>query len=50
MVAKKKPAFGGYKIRPDANFSKIIGNCAVTPAEMTKKVWEYIKKNKLSGK
>jgi len=45
---RKKPAFGGYKIQPDANFSKIVGSKAVTPSEMTKKVWVYIKKKRLA--
>lgn len=45
---RKGPAFGGYKIRPDANFSRIIGKKAVSPAQMTKKVWTYIKKKRLA--
>jgi chromatin remodeling complex protein RSC6 len=47
---RKGPAFGGYKIRPDANFSRIIGKKAVSPAQMTKKVWAYIKKKRLARK
>jgi chromatin remodeling complex protein RSC6 len=46
----KKPAFGGYKIKPDANMAKIIGNKPVSPAEMTKKIWAYIKKKRLAKK
>lgn len=46
----KKPAFGGYQIKPDENLAKIIGNKPVTPAEMTKKIWQYIKKKKLSNR
>jgi chromatin remodeling complex protein RSC6 len=45
---RKKPSFGGYKIHPDANFSKIVGKRAVAPSEMTKKVWAYIKKKRLA--
>ncbi len=45
---RKRPAFGGYKIKPDANFSKIIGKKAVSPAQMTKKVWAYIKRKRLA--
>lgn len=48
-MAKKKP-FGGYQIKPDMNLAKIIGNKAVTPSEMTKKIWQYIKKHKLAKK
>lgn len=49
MVEKKK-AFGGFQIRPDAKLGAIIGTAPLGPAQMTKKLWEYIKKNKLSGK
>jgi len=48
-MAKKK-AFGGYQIKPDENFAKIIGNKPVTPSEMTKKIWQYIKKKRLGKK
>jgi len=47
---RKKTAFGGYKIHPDAHLGKIIGHRAVAPSEMTKKVWAYIKKKKLGKK
>lgn len=47
---KKGKAFGGYQIKPDEAFGKIIGSKAVTPSEMTKKIWQYIKKKKLAGK
>jgi chromatin remodeling complex protein RSC6 len=48
MVGTKKKAFGGYQITPDADFAKIVGKAPVTPAQMTKKIWEYIKKNGLA--
>lgn len=51
MVAKK--AFGGYTI----NFKgckdpieKVFGVAPIGPSEMTKKIWAYVKKNKLSKK
>ena len=47
---KKGKAFGGYMIRPDANMAKIIGNKPVSPAQMTKKIWAYIKKKRLAKK
>jgi chromatin remodeling complex protein RSC6 len=50
MAKKKGGAFGGMKIRPDAVLAKVIGGGAVSPAEMTKKLWVYIKKNKLMKK
>ena len=46
QMAKRVP-FGGMKIKPDANLGKIIGSTAVAPSEMTKKIWAYIKRNKL---
>ena len=51
-TAKKRrgPAFGGLKIKPDANLGKVIGKGAMSPAQMTKKVWAYIKKKKLARK
>lgn len=42
--------FGGMTIKPDANLAAIIGKGAVTPAEMTKKIWQYIKRKKLLKK
>lgn len=46
-----KKAFGGYTIVPDENLSVIVGtDKAITPAEMTKAIWKYIKKHKLGGK
>lgn len=49
-MAVKKKAFGGFKIKPDANMAKMIGSKPVAPSEMTKKMWAYIKKNKLTTK
>ena len=45
---EKKKAFGGYKITPDEDFAKIVGKKAVTPSEMTKLIWAYIKAHKLA--
>ena len=46
-MAKKK-AFGGYHIVPDEHLAKIIGKGKVSPAQMTKKLWVYVKKKKLA--
>ena len=46
----KKKAFGGYHIVPDEHLSKIIGKGKVTPSEMTKKLWQYVKGHKLARK
>lgn len=53
--AKKgtRKAFGGYTINfrgIDAPLEKVFGNKAITPSEMTKKLWAYVKRHKLSGK
>jgi chromatin remodeling complex protein RSC6 len=50
LFKKKKVAFGGYQIMPDEVLGAIVGMKALTPPEMTKKIWDYIKKNKLSNK
>lgn len=47
MAKKKKAAFGGMKIKPDASLAKVIGNKAVAPSKMTKALWAYIKRKKL---
>ena len=49
MVAKKK-AFGGYQITPDTDFAKIVGKASLSPSEMTKKLWDYIKSKNLAKK
>ncbi|MBI5636208.1 hypothetical protein HY993_04570 [Candidatus Micrarchaeota archaeon] len=51
MVAKK--AFGGYTISfkgCDDSAESIFGSSPITPSEMTKKIWAFVKKNKLSNK
>lgn len=52
-MAAKKP-FGGYTISfasvKGDSVSDIFGTGALTPSEMTKKIWVYVKKNKLSNK
>ncbi len=52
-MVEKKPAFGGYTI----NFAgrtetaeQIFGNAPIAPSMMTKKIWEFVKANKLSSK
>ncbi|MFQ6021007.1 MAG: SWIB/MDM2 domain-containing protein [Candidatus Aenigmatarchaeota archaeon] len=50
IVKRKGKAFGGYHIVPDANLARVIGKGKVTPAQMTKKIWVYIKRKKLARK
>lgn len=49
QMAARKP-FGGMTIKPDAELGAVIGSASVTPSEMTKKLWAYVKKNKLLKK
>ncbi len=48
-----KKAFGGYSISfagQKATLEEVFGKSDLAPSLMTKKLWEYIKKNKLSKK
>ncbi len=48
-----KKAFGGYTISfkgQDASLESVFGKNPVTPSEMTKKIWAYVKGHKLAGK
>lgn len=49
-MAAKKP-FGGYTISfkgCNESVEKVFGTDPVSPSEMTKTLWAYVKKNKLS--
>lgn len=52
-MAEKKKAFGGYTICfkgcKDA-IEKVFGTSPIGPSDMTKKIWAYVKANKLSKK
>ncbi|MFA6330335.1 MAG: hypothetical protein WCX64_06705 [Candidatus Micrarchaeia archaeon] len=52
-MAAKKP-FGGYTISfggvKDATVGEVFGTGAITPSEMTKKLWVFVKKKNLSKK
>ena len=46
-------AFGGYKINfkgRKETMEDVFGSGDIAPSEMTKKLWAFIKKNKLAGK
>lgn len=48
-----KKAFGGYTINFKAcsdSLEDIFGNAPIPPSQMTKKLWAYVKKNKLNEK
>jgi hypothetical protein len=49
----KRPAFGGFSINfkgATDTLESVFGPAPIGPAEMTKKLWAYVKKKKLSGK
>jgi upstream activation factor subunit UAF30 len=47
--AKTTKARGGLAkpVKPDATLAKVVGGDPVTRAALTKKVWDYVKKNDL---
>ena len=53
FMAKKKP-FGGYSVsfKKVAGWpiSKIFGTSGIGPAQMTKKLWKFVKAHRLAGK
>lgn len=49
----KKPAFGGYAIRFEGcadSLESLFGAAPIGPAEMTKKLWSYVKRRGLARK
>jgi len=52
MVVRKP--FGGYtisfKAAADSTLGEVFGTSPVTPSEMTKKIWAFVKKKGLSSK
>ena len=48
-----KKAFGGYSIcfaGCKETVEQVFGKGSIAPSEMTKKIWAYVKKNKIAGK
>jgi len=49
-----KKAFGGYSVSfkkvADWPISKIFGTGGLPPSQMTKKLWQFVKKNHLANK
>ncbi len=51
MAAKKRGGFGSYRIVPDENLGLVLGTRKpLKPSEMTKLIWVYVKKHRLSKK
>jgi len=51
-ASKKKP-FGGYTIKfagCSDSLEKVFGSKPVTPSDMTKKIWGYVKRKRLAKK
>jgi upstream activation factor subunit UAF30 len=38
------------KVQPDAQLARVVGSQPMTRSEITKKVWDYVKKNGLQDK
>ena len=52
MAKRKTKPFGGYNIifgGCNETLEEVFGRKPVTPSEMTKKLWHYVKKYKLAG-
>ena len=50
-MATKRPAFGGYSINfggRKETVEDVFGKKPVSPSEMTKKLWAYIKRSRLA--
>jgi len=50
---KTKKAFGGYSVtfkNRDESLEQIFGKTGITPSEMTKKLWKFIKNKRLGHK
>ncbi len=47
MNKKKKPNAFMKPVKPSSDLAKIVGNKEMPRTEITKKVWDYIKKNNL---
>lgn len=53
VAAAPKKAFGGYAVSfagRRETFEQVFGSAPLPPSEMTKKLWNYVKANKLSVK
>ena len=51
-MSKKRKPFGGYNIcfeNCPETMEQVFGKKALTPSQMTKKIWNFIKKHKLAG-
>jgi len=52
-TTSKRVSFGGYGIELDSNLASVLGGREgqkVTPSDMTKRLWQYIKRHNLGKK
>jgi chromatin remodeling complex protein RSC6 len=49
-MAKKKQSAFMKPVQPSEALAVIVGNKAIPRTQVTKKLWDYIKKNKLQSK
>ncbi|HEV8439240.1 MAG TPA: hypothetical protein VGT40_14195 [Methylomirabilota bacterium] len=52
-MAKKRERFGGYAINFKGcsdTLESVMGSKPIGPAEMTKKIWAYVKRKRLGKK
>jgi upstream activation factor subunit UAF30 len=47
MANAKQRGGIAQKVQPDAQLAQVVGSESITRADLTKKVWDYIKKNNL---
>lgn len=53
MPKDKKKPFGGYALSfagQKATVEEVMGSKDITPAQMTKKLWDFVKANGLGSK
>jgi len=53
LTPNKRGSFGGYGIELDEHLATVLGGREgekITPSEMTKKLWQYVKKHNLGKK
>ena len=53
LTPNKRGSFGGYGIELDTNLAKVLGGNEgqkISPSEMTKRLWSYVKRHNLGKK
>jgi chromatin remodeling complex protein RSC6 len=53
LTPNKKASFGGYGIELDTHLATVLGGREgqkISPSEMTKRLWAYVKRNNLGKK